>query len=229
MRTRSEAAKPTDELGWSDDAPIPRESNVSKPENVSPRARRKKAKPTPEAAEEKAEELFTTAPGQEERIEIPEVGGGFGKIVDKVFDLPNPHERFDELVAALSIDDALTPGVLQAALNRAEDNARLAHQLYVCSKADHERFEIENERVVGAMREKATAELQVEKDAGARSKAITKDDVTARVATMFPDEWAEVNSRKVKAKGMLDHLQRIADIWTQRCRSLSAMLHAGKQ
>jgi hypothetical protein len=160
---------------------------------------------------------------------MPNVSESFSRIVERVFDIGDPDALFTTLMERMSLRDALTPGALQASLNIAEDNARLAHQLYVNAKVESERFEIDSDIVLGAMRAGATAELQREKDAGQRSKAITDADVREKAATLYPDQWRETNERRAKTSGMLEHLKRLADLWQTRCYSLSTMLNAGKR
>ena len=159
----------------------------------------------------------------------PSVSEPFTRIVERVFNIGDPDALFTTLTERLSLRDALTPGALQAALNIAEENARLAHQLYVNAKVESERFEIDADIVLGAMRGGATAELQREKDAGQRSKAITDADVREKAATLYPDQWRDTNERRAKAGGMLEHLKRLADLWQTRCYSIGTMLNAGKR
>lgn len=190
-------------------------------------------KPTATEATAAADSLFGSAPAQKE-VKRPSAGGRqlpllskrYLKMVESTFDLPEPDALFERLYDELDIDDALTPGALQAALNKAEKNALLAHKLYVNAKADHAVFEIEMDGVMASMRDVVTAELQAEKDAKTRSKQITEGDIKEYIAWRYADEWGEANTRKVKAEGMLKHVARLSDLWTQRCRSLASMLHA---
>ena len=159
----------------------------------------------------------------------PKLSASFAAITETVFELADPMTEYEVLEKALKLDDALAPAVLQAALNDAEDNARRAHRLYVIARADYERFESESRPVIEGMRDAANRELQAEKDNKQRSKAITEDDVIGRASVLFPDEWRSVHNRHVKAEGMLDHLKVLANLWAQRCYSLSTMLNAGKR
>jgi hypothetical protein len=193
---------------------------------------KKPAKGTEAAASRAADSLFQTAPNQSaspELAALPELGVAFTHIRESTFSLADPEGEFRYLESRLALTEALTPGNLQSALNIAEDCARRAHRLYVVARADFERFEIECEAIVEGMRSEANRELQAEKDRKERSKAITDADIRGRAAILFPDEWALVSERKVKAQGMLDHLKRFADLWQQRCYSLSTMLNAGKR
>lgn len=161
--------------------------------------------------------------------DFPLLNAPWMKIQERVFDLPDPDAEHAELEEALRLTDALTPGNLQAALNAAEDNARRAHRLYVVARAEFERFELEMSPVLEAMREAANRDLQNEKDRKERSKAITDADIKGRASVLFPDEWRAAQSRRLKAEAMMDHLKLFAEMWKQRCFSLSSMLNAGKR
>jgi hypothetical protein len=198
---------------------------------TAPTQRRRKAAAS---AEEAATSLFAQAPAQaaaaERKMqELPELAMSFTTIREKVFTLTDPDGEYQHLEDSLSIRAALTPGVLQAALNEAEDNARRAHKLYVVANADYERFERECEPIIESMRDAATRELQHEKDNGMRSKAITDADVRGRASQLFTDEWAAIDARRIKANGMLEHLKVLAKLWENRCYSLNGLNNAGKR
>lgn len=185
-------------------------------------------------ADAAADRLFTSAPAQDEaadrqRKELPELNISFTRIRESVFTLADPDGEYKHLEEGISLREALTPGALMTALNDAEDNARRAHKLYVVARADYERFERECEPIVEGMRDAANRELQAEKDQKLRSKAITDADVRGRAATMFPDEWRNIDTRRIKANGMLEHLRALAELWKNRCYSLNGMLNAGKR
>jgi hypothetical protein len=178
--------------------------------------------------------LFDSAPAQKEaedrkRKKLPEMKLSFTRIVESVFTLHDPNGEYKHLEESISLREALTPNALMTALNDAEDNARRAHKLYVVARADYERFERECEPIVESMRDASNRELQSEKDAKLRSKAITDADVRGRAATMFPDEWKRIDARRIKADGMLEHLKALAELWKNRCYSLNGMLNAGKR
>lgn len=185
-------------------------------------------------ADQAATRLFDTAPAQQQAAErqrkaLPELTLSFTTIRESVFTLPDPDGLYKSLEEGLSLREALTPNALLGALNTAEDFARLAHKLYVVANADYERFERECEPIVESMRDAANRELQSEKDSKLRSKAITDADLRGRAAVMFPDEWAAMDSRRIKASGMLNHLKALAELWKTRCYSLNGMLNAGKR
>lgn len=185
-------------------------------------------------AQEAASRLFDEAPAQKEAAarqlkELPELDMTFSRIRESVFTLHDPEGEYKHLEESISLREALTPVALMTALNAAEDNARRAHKLYVVARADYERFERECEPVIESMRDAANRELQDEKDKKLRSKAITDADVRGRAAIMYPDEWAAIDARRIKANGMLEHLKAMAELWKNRCYSLNGMLNAGKR
>src|SRR5258706_3487080 len=60
----------------------------------------------------------------------PALTQGFERIVERVFDLPDPLAEYDRLERELKLGDQRTDyGSLQKALDSAEDNARIAHKL----------------------------------------------------------------------------------------------------
>lgn len=205
-----------------------RRRRVDKSEESTPAKRVKK----------KVADLFQTAPAQRAKEpsadQLPALRGGTAKILESVFSLEQLEGQalsdiHDELVEALSLREALTPGNLQARLNMAESNALKAHQLFITAKVDYERFELEMEPIMEKMRDAAMKELQAEKDAKQRSKAITEADIRGRASVMFPDEWAEACIRKIRASSMMDQLARLSKLWEQRCFSLSTLLNTGKR
>lgn len=160
---------------------------------------------------------------------FPSVGASWQKIQEHVFDIPDPEQEHKELSDALRLDNALTPGNLNAALNDAESNALRAHTLYIVAKADYDNFECEMVPVIDAMREAAHADLQGEKERKERSKTITDSDIRGRASVLYPDEWLIAHKRRNKAESMLAHLKHFSDMWKQRCFSLSTLMHAGKR
>ena len=161
--------------------------------------------------------------GDEVRVNGPTLSEGFERIQTRVFDLPDPDSEYRSLEKALMLGTQQFDSIT-AALDQAEDNARRAHRLYVNARVDAERFGIEADVVEGGLWSLASAELQREKDSGARTKQITDGDVKSRVSTMFPDQWRELQEKRIKTRKMMEHLERIADLWKTRCYSLAAML-----
>jgi hypothetical protein len=169
-------------------------------------------------------------PSAEITIEdLPLLPPAWMRIQERAFKLEDPEVEFDELEEALKLTNALTPGNLQEALNVAEDNARRAHRLYIVARYEYERFELEAMPIIEAMRDAASKDLNGEKERKERTKAITEADIKGRASVLFPDEWVMAMERKIKAEGMMDTLKSFAELWRQRCFSLSSMLNSGKR
>ena len=175
-----------------------------------------------EEARATVDAMFGEVPGEVEVPVIPEHSPGFARIVEKTFDL-NIDEEYDSLEGQLVIKDALTPQTIRAALNKAEDNARRAHQIYVAAKVEVDLFEIEAAKVEAAMRESVIKDMSADKAVKIRSKQITEGDVIARMALSYPDEYVAIVSRRSQAKQTVEHLKRLADLWQNRCRTLNSL------
>lgn len=185
------------------------------------------AKPAPAEAPPVVSELAKRREQAAEALEALTLGGGFDRVTEKVFAACNPEKDFDRVESELSIGIAAHRAdyaTIADALERSEDNARIAHRLLVASKVAHDRFEADAEVIATSMRDQAVVRLQGEKGRGERSKAITDADVVSMMAALFPDEWRATEERRSKAKRMTAHLERLADLWVSRCRTLSALL-----
>jgi hypothetical protein len=180
---------------------------------------------TPAQAERKVEELIEhPKAGSVLDRSIPAIRHGFGEVTEIVFKLDDPEGELEILINALRIDEPLEQGVLEQALNDAQDYARRAHRLFVLAKVENAAFGIDCAEVDAAIRDAAKAALEQEKKDGKRSKQITDADIVAEMAQSFPDAWATIQSRRERAKRMVDHLQRLADLWQQRCHDVRALL-----
>lgn len=156
------------------------------------------------------------------RHQLPPMTPGYAGIVQTVFDLPDPMAEYQELEAALSAGSRETDNVQQA-LVRVEDNARRAHRLYVNAKVDLARYLADANIVRGAMWDEAVAQLSLEKERGVRTKQVTDADVEKRVAVLYPDEWRDAQGRLAQAEQTVKHLERLADLFQQRARTLAAL------
>lgn len=154
--------------------------------------------------------------------ELPELVSGYGRIVTRVFDLPDPEAEYQELETSLR---EMHSGATTA-LEVAEDNARRAHRLYVNARAAAEKFNIEAGVIEASMRSDALASLTRDKQGGHHNKAITEADVAGRMAVLFPDEALDLADRKIKARKMVEHLEVFAQLWRSRCYSLSTIVSA---
>ena len=152
----------------------------------------------------------------------------FDQIVESVYRL-DIRAEYDSLERELVVrDNEGDRGTLRSYLNRAEDNARRAHRLYLAAKIEAERTELDEQPLIGAMRREANDRLQREKDAGKRSKAITDADVSTLAASMYPNDWPKIHERIAKAKGTAEHLERFADLWRSRCGTARSLLESSR-
>src|SRR5574341_1251099 len=137
--------------------------------------------------------------------EIPKMAPKVQRVVTHVFNI-DVADAYEKLEGELALDDALTPQAVRRALNRVERYAQLAHQLYIASKVEQEVFEVQSEKVLGAMRTQAVEKLSLEKEAKLFTKQITEADIKLRMADMFPDEWDEIQARRLRFSGTVEHL-----------------------
>lgn len=160
-----------------------------------------------------------------ERDELPPIPGEslqFKRVVESVLSI-NISEVYDELEPQITIRDALTPQAIRSALNKADDNALKAHRIYTAAKVEFERRKLDLDKVEGAMRERAVSELSFEKESGYHKKVITEADVRARMSTMFPDQYYELQEAKLRAETTISHLERLADCFQSRCYALKSL------
>ena len=159
------------------------------------------------------------------RIDELVLGEGYERIIEHVFTIDS-WATYEELQKRLQLPvpaHAQTKTLLFDELDAAETNAKIAHQLFVSAKETVRRFDCDVVVMSVDMRQQASASLQREKDAGQRSKQITDTDVESRMASMFPDEWRQLEMRRSKAKLMVDHMLRLSDAWKERARDLRSM------
>jgi hypothetical protein len=150
--------------------------------------------------------------------------GSLDGIVEQIFAV-DPSNEFDRLQRALKIDERVERASyarLANALNEAEDSARAAHLLLVHAKDDRESFEIDALIITSDMRAQALGALENEKKRG--GKPITEKDVEARIASMFPSDHRELSTRRKRVELSVEHLQRLADLWKDRCKTLNTLL-----
>ena len=79
----------------------------------------------------------------------------------------------------------------------------------------------------GAIRDAAVEHLEKLKAEGVRTKQITDADVKATAAQEYPDEWADICTRRERADGMLSQLLRISEAAKSRCYTVSNMMSPG--
>lgn len=146
------------------------------------------------------------------------------KIVETVF-IVDLHETWTRLRKALTIGEKRSDhGTLMLALDQAEHNAHDAHRVYVTAKIERERWERENDVMLGSMWSEANRSLQKEKNDGLRAKQITDADIKARAATLHPDEYRAQEVKRASIKATVDSLENLSEQWNSRCRTLQTML-----
>ena len=153
--------------------------------------------------------------------------GHHQRIVDVLFDLPDPMDVYSRVRRSLTFGgraSSMGHGALIDALDEAETNAADAFQLMCDAKVTHDRFEMDAQVISGALRDKAVMDLQAQKDAGTRSKAITNDDITAVMAAKFHDEYRDLETRRSRAKRTVAALESLAELARERARDLRAMV-----
>lgn len=154
------------------------------------------------------------------------MGLGYERIAKRLY-------AIDELGEYEHLESALTLGqpahradyaTLVDALDAAEDNARRAHRLYCNACVALDAFELDARIIEGGLREQAIATLTHQKAEGVRTKQITDPDVQAEMARAHHDEVRELGQRRAKSKRMVDHFERLADLWKARARALEVMV-----
>ncbi len=155
-------------------------------------------------------------------------------IVERVFDL-RPDEVYGRLERDLRLggrETQLDRSVLERALEASQDNAREAHRLYAYARVEYEAFEIDGKIAASEMREQATAALEAartaKKEEGSRAKQITEADVEAWIVGRYPDEHRRLQVERKRLEKTIEHLERLAELWKSRSRTLEALYAAAR-
>lgn len=147
----------------------------------------------------------------------------FARVVETVF-VNDLEETWTRLRKSIKLGEKLSSHIsLRKALDNAEANAHLAHRLYLSAKLEFERWEKENEPVFAWYWSQANRTLQKEKLDGLRSKQITDADVKAYCATLFPEEYPQMEMMRREYKLAVDSYESLAELWKSRCRSLQSL------
>lgn len=177
--------------------------------------------------------LFGTADHQVTQIrgmKMPDMQRGFQVIVRDLFESDYDVAKEYALIKdALEIRDALTPDRMRRAQNSMEDIANRAHQLYIIAKVEVSAYMRETEHIFGSIREAGIQALEHDKRTGARSKQITDADAKAAAAVLYPDEWADICTRRERAEAMLKQLENLASLVRSRCYTVSSMANPGNR
>lgn len=149
----------------------------------------------------------------------------FARILERAFSV-NPWKEYEDLEQGLRIGERgyADRDTLARARNDAEDNARRAHALYCAARVEQERVELDARMIEGAARREAIRSLQAEKETGTRAKAITKDDVEDQVMVQFPDEYRALQLMRLKLRKLVEHMERLSDLWKSRCSAITNLL-----
>jgi hypothetical protein len=166
-----------------------------------------------------------SAPSNAPYSKTPQLRDDHGRLAEIVInDQIDIVAEYTELEAELELVENAPAQVTREALNKVERFALRAHRLYINAKWALEAMRVDFDVAIGAMRDQAIAALQVEKETGKRSKQITDADVTGRAASMYPDEWREVNERLLKGEQTVKLCDKMSELWSGRRYSLSAMV-----
>jgi len=157
----------------------------------------------------------------------PVLGGGYDRIVHRVFKI----DPFDDYVLVERCLEAKGNdfGTLVDALDHAETGARAAHRLLVNAQLAYEQTKLEVARIESPLREGARKHLEDQKGSGERKKAITNDDVESAMAQLFPEDVAKARERLLKARGTVEHLERLADLAKSRIRTLDTLVSTARR
>lgn len=198
----------------------PQGQPIAAPEQKAAPSQLRRPAPAPAAAAAPAPTAPAAAPAN-----APEAAGGKGldSIVRKVFEIEVKASDFDRLERELDLRDPTSRVAIDRSLNDAERNALLAHRLKCGAEAEFESLHVESLKALAELRDEATKELQGEKDAGNRSKAITDADVEHRMAKLDAELFMTVSRRDKERERVISHLGHLCDLWKQRARTLAAM------
>ena len=156
--------------------------------------------------------------------DVPKLHEDFERIVERIYKV-DALKEYDRLEKALKVGERRTDrGALNQALDEAEDNARLAHALFLASMLEAANWKSDAEIIMAPIRHVAVAELEKEKKTRTRTKDITEVDVRAKMAITNPDEFKWHAAHAAKISGMELQLKKLADLWSSRCASLRIML-----
>jgi len=187
---------------------------------------------------------FATAPHQARFPTPGDLKNGFNEITVKLFeDRYDPVAEWELISDALEIQGTLNPGNIQAAANKQEKIADRAFRLYIVARREYSAYMRETDPIVGAIREAAIAQLEIEKRTmvdvpdgetkggepkfkrvSLRSKMITDADVTGACAHHYADEWADVTDKREKAKAMVDQIENLAELARSRAATARSLI-----
>lgn len=135
------------------------------------------------------------------------------------------YKDWNRVRAALRVGEQRSEhGHVMLALDEARKIAEDAYGLMVTAKLEAKRWEAANEVVFGAMWMQARVEAERERKAMGFSKAVTDQDVRAKCAVLFPDEWLAQEHEREKVKLTVDRMTNLAKIAADKAEDVRAML-----
>lgn len=166
--------------------------------------------------------MFESANAPKERPIDKRVTG----LVERTFAPKDWNKVLDRFDAWMALGDSRTNEAhIRKAHEEGPEIVREVFDVYVQVRFARESWELENQAVLGSMREAASEVLEAEKMKKIRTKTITIDDVTSKVASMFPDEWAAQEKRRLQYKLVEDRSKHCVELGTLRCRILDTMMN----
>jgi hypothetical protein len=152
---------------------------------------------------------------------------GMQRIIESVFTI-DVDDTWKDLHRVLRSTEEPVKGMSpRKILADIDDACRRAHKLFVNLKLEYEIYEVDVERTKAAMRAEASGKLQAEKDGGSRSKAITEGDVTAQMVKDHPDEYKDVERKRLKFKLAVEHAETLVKCMFGKARSLQVEVMKG--
>jgi hypothetical protein len=168
-------------------------------------------------------------PSAQPKDDVPQMAPWARRLVETAFLKSDEiEEAARRLRGEISLGERRTDyGSVIEALDRAEENTRLAFQLAITIKAERDLYEKSATVIEGEMREKAKYDLEASselaKKSGGKPKAITNDDVVAKMATLFRDEWEGLSGDRRKFELTVRFYDHQVEVWASRCRTLQTI------
>lgn len=155
--------------------------------------------------------------------DVRDIDPGFRRIVNTVLQA-NVMSEYDRLERELVIGEHRSDfAIVLKHVDKAEDNARIAHKLYLAARIERERYDSSSAKSIAAMRRQAKDHLENVKKSKDLKKQITDTDVQDHCAMVF-DEWDRIIDTKTKLKLAEQHLEHLADLWKSRCNTLRTII-----
>lgn len=165
---------------------------------------------------------------------------GYERIITHIFQViegPELEAEYLFLRSQLSFEERASGksyGELQDALDKAEENVQRAAELHARATAAFVEFEGDAQVILGALRDHAKNALEVRKAElfkaeGVKGKVISNDDITAEIAASNPDEWAELEKRRTRAKLSVKLMGDLKEQLAGRAWDLRTMVGRSRQ